>query len=148
MPYETLQVERKDQVTTITLNRPKSKNAMNPQMHFDMCDALAEVERDDECRVLVLTGAGDAFCAGMDVKEYFLDTEENPVNRASARKAAFEWMFTRLRLLPKPTDALLWETAKWRELDAVGKKTWHKGVKQFKEERRYRPGLETYQWKE
>jgi len=115
MPYETLLVERKDQVTTITLNRPKSKNAMNPQMHFDMCDALAEVERDDECRVLVLACAKEVF-----------RVDQN------------------LRL----EDALLWETAKWTELDAVGKKTWHKGVKQFKEERRYRPGLETYQWKE
>jgi trans-feruloyl-CoA hydratase/vanillin synthase len=44
-------------------------------------------------------------------------------------------------------DALVWETAKWNELDAQEKKTWHKGVKQFKEEKTYRPGLETYQWK-
>ena len=47
-----------------------------------------------------------------------------------------------------PRDALAFETAKWTELDAVGKKTWHKGVKQFKEERTLRPGLQTYQWKE
>jgi len=105
MAYETLLIESKDQITTITLNRPKSKNAMNPQMHFDMCDALAGVERDDDCRVLVITGAGDSFCAGMDVKEYFYDTEEKPAERAAARKAAFEWMFKRLRLLPKPTIA-------------------------------------------
>ena len=90
MAYETLLIESKDQITTITLNRPKSKNAMNPQMHFDMCDALAGVESDDDCRVLVITGAGDSFCAGMDVKEYFYDTEEKPAERAAARKAAFE----------------------------------------------------------
>jgi len=94
-----------DHVCTITLNRPKAKNAMNPQMHFDMCEALAAVERDDDCRVLVITGAGDSFCAGMDVKEYFYDTEEKPADRAAARKAAFEWMFKSLRLLPKPTIA-------------------------------------------
>lgn len=109
MTYETLLIDRKDQITTITLNRPQSKNAMNPQMHFDMRDALTEIEQDEDCRVLVLTGAGDAFCAGMDVKEYFLDIEANPVNRAAARKAAF-------------------------------------GLS--KEERTYRPGLETYKWKD
>src|SRR5512141_49821 len=89
MTSETILIESNDQITTITLTRPKSKNAMNPQMHFDMCDALAGVERDDDCRVLVLTGAGDGFCAGMDVKEYFYDTEGKPDARAAARKAAF-----------------------------------------------------------
>ena len=45
-------------------------------------------------------------------------------------------------------DALAFETAKWTELDAIGKKSWHKGVKQFKQERSFRPGLQTYKWKE
>ena len=45
-------------------------------------------------------------------------------------------------------DALAFETEKWTELDAAAKKTWHKGVKQFKEERTLRPGLKTYRWKE
>jgi len=44
-------------------------------------------------------------------------------------------------------EALAFESAKWMELDAVGKKTWHQGVEQFKQERSYRPGLETYRWK-
>ncbi len=105
MAYQTILMEKKEQITTITLNRPQSKNAMNPQMHFDMCDALAAIERDEDCRVLVITGSGDSFCAGMDVKEYFYDTEEKPESRAAARKAAFEWMFKRLRLFPKPTIA-------------------------------------------
>jgi len=207
----------------------------------------------------------------MDLKEYFYDTDDAPARRAAARKAAFEWMFGRLRVLPKPTiaavngwcfggafallavcdfaiaaetatfglsevnfgiipaggvtklvstllaprdalylvmtgkpitakqaaemrlvnytvppeklreatlelaselkkknptvlafckevfridqglrleEALAWETAKWSELDAVAKKTWRKGVEQFKQERSYRPGLETYRWQD
>lgn len=105
MNWSTVRVETKDQITTITLNRPGAKNAMNPKMHFEMCEVMAEIERDDDSRVVVLTGAGDSFCAGMDLKEFFLETEGKPAARREARKAAFEWIYKRLRVLPKPTIA-------------------------------------------
>lgn len=105
MTYRTVLVEKKDQVTTITLNRAAQKNAMNPKMHFEMCEVMAEVGRDEDCRVVVLTGSGDSFCSGMDLKEYFLDTEGKPAERAAVRKAAFDWIYRGLRLLPKPTIA-------------------------------------------
>lgn len=105
MPFQTLLVDTRDEVTTITLNRPESKNAMNPTLHREMCEALAAVEQNADCRVLVITGAGDSFCAGMDIKEHFQDTAADPQARAASREAAYEWMFKRLRLLPKPTIA-------------------------------------------
>ncbi|HEY8694225.1 MAG TPA: enoyl-CoA hydratase-related protein, partial [Chloroflexota bacterium] len=68
MDYETILVDTKDQVTTITFNRPERRNAMNPRMHMEMVDVLTVLEQDDDCRVLVLTGAGESFCAGQDLK--------------------------------------------------------------------------------
>jgi trans-feruloyl-CoA hydratase/vanillin synthase len=105
MTYKTIKVETKDQVTTITLNRPERRNAMNPTLHLEMVDALTALEYDDDCRVLVITGAGESFCAGQDLKEYFYEIDEDPVARAKARKAAETWRSHLLRLFPKPTIA-------------------------------------------
>ena len=71
MSYSTVLVEKTDGVALVTLNRPDKKNAMNPQLHEDMTAALEDLRYDDEARVLVITGAGDSFCAGMDLKEVF-----------------------------------------------------------------------------
>src|SRR5712692_8025198 len=69
--YQTIKVDREAQVTWVTLNRPEKKNAMNPQLNADMVDCLTELESDSETRVLVITGAGDSWSAGMDLREYF-----------------------------------------------------------------------------
>lgn len=266
---ETVLIDHANQITTITLNRPGSKNAMNPQLHRDMCVALKEAEENEDCRVVVLTGAGNSFCAGMDIKEHFYVGETEPKVRKASREAAFEWMFRRLRTMSKPTiaavngwcfgaafswlalcdfaiaaesaqfglseinwgiipaggvtkltsmmvprrdalemiltgrriaaqeaatmrlinravpdaelktavvelaeelktkhptvlafckevfrvdaelnfeNALLYESAKWAELDGAANKTWHKGVQQFKEDKSYRPGIGSYDW--
>lgn len=103
--YQTVKVQNRDLVSVITLNRPEKKNAMSPQMHFEMVEVLRELKYDDQTRVLVITGAGDAFCAGQDLKEYFWDTDDDPVARANARELSAEWRIHRLRLFPKPTIA-------------------------------------------
>jgi len=105
MDYKTIKVETKDQVTTVTFNRPERRNAMNPTLHMEMVDALTRLEEDDDCRVLILTGAGESFCAGQDLKEYFYDIDNDPTARARARKAAETWRSHLLRLFPKPTIA-------------------------------------------
>lgn len=107
MDYQTILVDTKDQVTTITFNRPERRNAMSPRLHMEMVDALTMLENDDNCRVLVLTGAGESFCAGQDLKEYFYDIDSDPVARAKARKAAETWRSHLLRLFPKPTIAAI-----------------------------------------
>lgn len=56
-----------DGVLLITLNRPEALNAMNPRMHTELCDVWHDVERDDDTRAVVLTGAGRAFSAGGDL---------------------------------------------------------------------------------
>ncbi len=67
MSYETIIVEKKNQIARITLNRPQALNALNETMGEELKAALKEAERDPETRCLVITGAGRAFSAGEDV---------------------------------------------------------------------------------
>jgi enoyl-CoA hydratase len=60
-------VEKHGHVVTITMNRPEAKNAINPEMLCGLCDAWDLVDRDDDVRAAILTGAGGAFCAGADL---------------------------------------------------------------------------------
>jgi enoyl-CoA hydratase len=69
MTYKTLDLRRDGAVIWCTLNRPEALNAMNPQLVTDLRDFLTELAADTETRVVVLRGAGRAFCAGLDLKE-------------------------------------------------------------------------------
>ena len=66
--FNTLLLDIKDSVATITLNRPDVFNAFNDEMSYELQDALKQVSKDDQVRVVVLTGAGKAFCSGQDLK--------------------------------------------------------------------------------
>ena len=63
-------VDKKGPVTRITLNRPECHNALDRELSQELHDALREVNVDRECRVMVLTGAGNTFCTGDDIKEF------------------------------------------------------------------------------
>jgi enoyl-CoA hydratase/carnithine racemase len=67
MAYEQIQVELKDGVATITLNRPEKLNAYTARMGTEIHHAFAELDANDDARVIVVTGAGRAFCAGADL---------------------------------------------------------------------------------
>jgi enoyl-CoA hydratase/carnithine racemase len=67
MDYEQIRYEVDDGVALVTLDRPEKLNAMTAQMGAEMGDAMAEADGDDAVRVVVLTGAGRAFCAGADL---------------------------------------------------------------------------------
>jgi trans-feruloyl-CoA hydratase/vanillin synthase len=105
--YKTILVENADGITTVTLNRPEKRNAMSPQLHMDMWDALNRLEGDDATRVLVLTGAGQAFCAGQDLKEYFYEMEGREAERRRIGRIGQEWRDRLLRMFPKPTIAMV-----------------------------------------
>lgn len=107
MTYKTILVNKEDGIAWVTINRPEKRNAISPQVCFDMVDALTRLDTDPEVRVLVLTGAGEAFCAGMDLKEYFRDLDDKPVEQAAARDAVrrFEWY--KLSNFSKPTIAMV-----------------------------------------
>jgi 2-(1,2-epoxy-1,2-dihydrophenyl)acetyl-CoA isomerase len=102
MPYTFLSLETNNGVATITLNRPEVFNALNDEITFELQDALKVIGKDNSIRVVVLTGAGKAFCSGQDLKSSagqekrsFMDSlhkRYNPIVRA-------------MRNLPKPIIA-------------------------------------------
>jgi 2-(1,2-epoxy-1,2-dihydrophenyl)acetyl-CoA isomerase len=67
MSFETVVLERKDGVATLTLNRPEKLNAINRKMVEELNEAVVEVAKDRDVRALVVTGAGRGFCSGADV---------------------------------------------------------------------------------
>ena len=67
MEFETILYDKKDKVLTITLNRPERLNAFTGQMMHDLIDAFDKAGKDDEIRVIIVTGAGRGFCAGADL---------------------------------------------------------------------------------
>jgi enoyl-CoA hydratase len=67
--YETLRIDREDHLTWLTLNRPEALNAMNDALVRDLRDFFWRLPDDHDTRVLVMRGAGRAFCAGLDLKE-------------------------------------------------------------------------------
>ena len=67
MGYETVLYEVADGVATVTLNRPDKLNAWNTRLGAELGDAMATADEDDDVRVVVVTGAGRAFCAGADL---------------------------------------------------------------------------------
>jgi len=109
--YETVKIERDSGsnagLTWVILNRPEKRNAMSPQLHFDMVDVLNELESDPQTRVLVLTGAGEAWCAGQDLKLYFRELDNKPAERARAAWASHYWRWQKLFTYPKPTVAMV-----------------------------------------
>jgi len=68
MSYETILFDVKEGVASLTLNRPDVFNAFNEQLSADVNDALKKVSKDKSIRVLVISGAGKAFCSGQDLK--------------------------------------------------------------------------------
>ena len=95
-------------IAWVILNRPEKRNAMSPALNKEMLAVLDALETDDRCRILVLTGAGEAFCAGMDLKEYFRDVDkQNQIAVMRIRREAYEWHYRRLMYFPKPTIAMV-----------------------------------------
>lgn len=69
-PSGKLIFEKKGVITRITLNRPKIHNALDRELSQDLQNAIVAVDSDRECQIVVLTGAGNTFCTGDDIKEF------------------------------------------------------------------------------
>lgn len=107
-PQETVRVEFEDGIAWLYLNRPEKRNAMNPTLNQEMILALEMLEGDERARVVVLTGSGNSWSAGMDLKEYFREVDESPPHvEVKARRDSAEWQWRRLIHFPKPTIAMV-----------------------------------------
>ncbi len=79
---------------------------MNPVLNREMSEVLDALELDEEAKVVVLTGTGESFSAGMDLKEYFRDTDDKPdVIKERLRRESSQWQWKTLRFYTKPTIA-------------------------------------------
>ena len=105
--YENIRIEREGAVTFVILNRPDKRNAMSPALHYDMEDALGWLATDKQTRALVLTGAGEAWSAGQDLKLYFRETSNNPEERRRSNSASHHWRWEMLNTFPKTTIAMV-----------------------------------------
>ncbi len=106
-PYKYILVDNADGITTVTLNRPEKRNAMSPALDEEMLDCILKLEADPDTRVLILTGAGEAWSAGMDLKLYFRALEADPAGRIKAEWTTHQWRWYRLYNFPKPTIAMV-----------------------------------------
>jgi feruloyl-CoA hydratase/lyase len=96
-----------NRIAWLSYNRPDKRNAMNPPTNRAMLKALEELEFRDDVGVLVLTGEGAAFSAGMDLKEYFRETEALGLKGTrKAQSEAYAW-WRKLRWFQKPTIAMV-----------------------------------------
>jgi trans-feruloyl-CoA hydratase/vanillin synthase len=104
---ETVDYAVRDGVAWVKFNRPEKRNCMSPKLNRQMLRVLDALEFRDDVGVLVLTGSGDAWSAGMDLKEYFRDTEAQGLKgiRTSQREAYSWW--ERLRWYQKVTIAMV-----------------------------------------
>ena len=95
-----------DGIAWVRFNRPEKRNAMSPTLNRRMMEVLDELEFRDDVGVLVLTGEGAAWSAGMDLKEYFRETEAEGLGAAAAQRESYGW-WRRLRWYQKPTIAMV-----------------------------------------
>ena len=89
-------------IAWVSFNRPEKRNAMSPTLNRRMLEVLDELEYRDDVGVLVLKGEGESWTAGMDLKEYFRETEAQG-SGACARRSAITWLVQAAALVPKPT---------------------------------------------
>ena len=94
-------------VAWVKFNRPEKRNAMSPALNRRMMEVLDELEFHPDVGVLVLTGEGSAWTAGMDLQEYFRDTEaQGLAGTRKAQRESYGW-WRRLRWYQKPTIAMI-----------------------------------------
>jgi trans-feruloyl-CoA hydratase/vanillin synthase len=105
--YQNVKVTIHDGIAWTALNRPDKRNAMSPELHYEMDDALARLETDDDVKVVVVTGEGGNFSAGQDLKKFFRELERNPAERKKAQAAANRWRWERIYGYDKPTIAMV-----------------------------------------
>ena len=105
MGYQTLLLERRGAIATLTLNRPEARNALDLVMRQELLAALDELEADAAARVVILTGAGGHFCAGGDVKT--MRAKRHTAAEGRARVEMLNAMVRRLVDFPRPTLAMV-----------------------------------------
>ena len=101
--YECVNLDIDGAVARVEFNRPEKRNCLSPTLHRNMVDALREAEAA-KVKVLVVTGAGESFSAGMDLEQCFLEPFDDPDRFMEINRHCFTW-FTHLKDFPAVTVA-------------------------------------------
>lgn len=105
--YDTIIVEKPEpRIGILWFNRPEKRNSISPDLCIDMNDVLPRIADDDEIRVLIVSGKGAAFCAGMDLATMLKNQRGEGPAKPDPRTSAPDW-WQKLRELPKPTIAAM-----------------------------------------
>lgn len=99
MDFQYIKFEVANGIATVTLNRPEVYNALNDGITYELQDALKKVSKDDTIRVMVLTGAGKAFCSGQDLKAASGQEKRSFLDSLHKR---YNPIISAMRSLPKP----------------------------------------------
>ncbi len=103
-----VKVEFEDGIAWVHIDRPEKRNAMSIGLAREMNDVLDKLETDDRCGVIVLTGSGEAFSAGMDLKDFFRAMEGlSDVERHRIYRENRAWQWRTLMYYAKPTIAMV-----------------------------------------
>lgn len=105
--YQTITVEKRGQVDWLTLNRPESLNAINTPMVTELRDYFGNLAEDAETRIVVMRGAGRAFCAGLDIKDARAGTYERPHGYGFGFQGYLAEVYIRMRRCPQPIISLI-----------------------------------------
>ncbi len=124
MDYEAILFEVSDHVATITLNRPERMNAFSEALLTEWADAIMRCQDDDDVRVVLITGAGRAFCAGADLKaqgddDYALQQHRGPGERRNSLRYSVHRVPQALEYLDKPYIAAVNGAAVGAGMDMV-----------------------------
>ena len=103
--YETIAVERRGGVDWLTLNRPDALNAITTQMAGELGDYFGGLYHDRDCRIVVMRGAGRAFCAGLDIKDR--GREAAPFGGGFGFQGYLADVYLKMRRCPQPILALI-----------------------------------------
>ena len=104
---DTVAFDVKDGIAWVKFNRPEKRNCMSPKLNRQMLRVISELEFRDDVGVLVLTGEGTAWSAGMDLKEYFRESEALGLKGVrDSQREAYAW-WRRLRWYQKVTIAMV-----------------------------------------
>jgi 2-(1,2-epoxy-1,2-dihydrophenyl)acetyl-CoA isomerase len=112
MEFRYLLVQQNEGLCRLTLNRPERLNALNVRIGVELLQALDDADRDDEARVVILTGAGRAFCAGDDLRGMTEPGEpdrryKDPVKQYVRGEGRWPLIVARMRSLSKPVIGMI-----------------------------------------
>jgi enoyl-CoA hydratase/carnithine racemase len=106
MAYETITVEKRGRVDWLTLNRPEQLNSINNQMVAELSDYFGKLFNDEETRIVVMRGAGRAYCAGLDIKAQG-GTDKAPFGNGFGFQGWLADVYVKMRRCPQPIISLV-----------------------------------------